>query len=673
MAGAKVFSKIDLIGAYHQMRIKEEDCPKTAIRTRFGSFEWRVLTFGLTNAPASFTRLLSTLLRELNGECLVMFLYDVLVYSTSLQEHGKHLRQLLSILRKNELYAKQSKCVIGVSEVDFMGYQVNEKGIATQRRLVDAVRNWPTPRSVHDVQRFIGLANYYRKFILGYARILQPVSDLVRTKEFVWTKAQQDAFDAIKRALTSAPVLIHPDPNETFTVTTDASKYAVGATLSQKGHPIAYLSHRLSDTEERWDIGDQELLAFMIALREWRVYLHGRRFIFETDHEPLRYLQTKARLSGRQKRWLDELQEQNYDCFPVPGKANAAADALSRRPDLIPSCMGMQVIEPQFKHRILKGYENDDWARTLLRAIIDDDEPKDPKVKRALPNYSSDGEALLWTGTDPPRFYVPNVDTLRSDLIEALHDHSHFGVEKTFNSMARLLYWTNMHTDVSAYVRRCPSCQRNRRPNQSPQGLLQPHDIPATTWDVVTADFLSELPLSSSGHDMILVIVDKLSKRGIFVPLNKEVDAPAVAQVFQDRLFTQYGTPKRIISDRDPKFTSRYWRSLAELRNVHLNLSTTDHPETDGQSEILICTLCNMLRSSIQEDKQNWDKVLSQMEYEYNASVNASTKLTPFEVDIGRIPENPVSRSLSVCAVQNQSAAELVEHFDMFRRIARDN
>ena len=259
VAEATVFSKIDLICAYHQMRLKEEDCHKTAIRTWFGSFEWKVLFFGLTNAPASFTRLISTLLRELNSECLVLFLDDVLVCFSSIEEHKRHLRSLFEILRKSKLYAKKSKCIVGFLEVDFVGYRIDKKGLHMRKTLVDAILEWPTPSSVRDVQSFIGLANFYRKFIFRYACIVRPISDILRTKRFVWGDAQKNSFVALKRALTTAPVLRHANSSKVFTVSTDASKYAVGATLSQEGHPIAYLSHRLSETEERWDTGDQEL------------------------------------------------------------------------------------------------------------------------------------------------------------------------------------------------------------------------------------------------------------------------------------------------------------------------------------------------------------------------------------------------------------------------------
>ncbi len=190
VSGAKIFSQIDLIGAYHQMRIREKDCHKTAIRTRFGAFESRVVCFGLRNAPAAFSRMLSTLLHELNGECLVLFLDDVLVYSKDIQEHRQKLRKLFSILRENKLYAKKSKCSIGVSEVEFLGHKVDSDGIHMQDRHIQAIREWPKLNSVKEVQQFLGLANYYRRFVKGFARIAQPISDLVRKHNYRWEGEQ---------------------------------------------------------------------------------------------------------------------------------------------------------------------------------------------------------------------------------------------------------------------------------------------------------------------------------------------------------------------------------------------------------------------------------------------------------------------------------------------------
>ena len=669
----KIFSQIDLVGAYHQMRIKEEDCHKTAIRTRYGSFEWRVLCFGLMNAPAAFTRLLSSLLSELHGECLILYLDDILVYSSSVEEHKIHLRKLFDILHKNKLYIKPSKCTIGVDEVDFLGHKVNAEGIYMQSKLMSAILDWPQPQSLKDVQKFLGLANYYRKFIKEFARIVQPISDLLRRKTFIWSSEQEKSFTNIKQALTSATVLAHPRSDAEFVLSTDASQYAVGATLEQNGHPIAYLSHRLSPAEANWDTGDQELLAVMIALREWNLYLRGRPFKLRTDLEPIRYLQSKSRLVGRQARWLDELQSYSFTVEHVPGIRNIPPDALSRRPDHNVKLKAINLSSPDFAKRIQDGYKEDSWAQDLLKSFRDGEPPVNKKVAMYITNYAYQDNLILWNGTTNTRVYVPNCDTLRADVVSGFHDTGHLGVDKIYSSCARYAYWPGMYKDVEQYIASCNECQANKERRSLPAGKLQPHSIPNKCWEVVTTDFVSEFPESSNGFDSVLVIVDKLSKRAIFIPTKKTIDTVEVTQLFHDHLFSKHGVPVTLILDRDKLFKSNYFKGLMELINIRLNMATKDHPQTDGQSENMICTLSAMLRSSIQKMPHQWHTMLSELEFIYNSSKNASTGLAPFEVDIGYIPHSPFTRSLANCTTKCQAAIDAVAHRKTCVQLAREN
>ena len=309
------------------------------------------------------------MLRDLNGECLLLFLDDVLVYSRTEEEHAQHLRRLFDFLRTKKLYAKRSKCCIGVAEVDFLGYKFSEKGIDMQDRLKEAILDWPTPNAVKEVQQFIGLANYYKKFINGNARIFRPVSDLVRKNCFEWKKEQVNTFSMLKEALTTAPVLAHPSSRKEFVVLTDASKYAVGATLEQHRKPIAYLSHRLSDAEMNWATGDQELLAFIVSPRVWDIDLIGRKFTFKTDHEPIRYLQTRAGLSGRQARWLDILQSYTHDTKHVPGAKNVMLDAISRGPDHNLALRRMDLLPDDWLEKVKSAYDDDDFSKQMIFKI----------------------------------------------------------------------------------------------------------------------------------------------------------------------------------------------------------------------------------------------------------------------------------------------------------------
>lgn len=559
--------------------------------------------------------------------------------------------------------------------MEFLGYTVTTEGVYMQKRLMNAIRDWPTPKTVRQVQQFIGLANFYRRFIRGYAKIIQPVADLVRKNSFRWGNEQEDAFVNLKTALTSAPVLAHPQWSKKFTVSTDASKYAVGAALEQDGHPVAFLSHRLSNAESKWDTGDQELLAFMIALREWDVYLRGRHFLFKTDHEPIRYLQSKSRLTGRQARWLDEIQSYSFDVEHVPGVKHVVPDALSRRPDHNPQPQlhALSIQDSGLLARISAGYTSDGWANVLLATLRDGKPPPSEKVQRQIPNYKYSQNVLYWTGGVKPRVYIPNTGDLRSDIISGFHNTGHLGTDKVFNACARDAFWPRMYNDVAQYIRSCKDCQANKTPNVPPAGKLQPRDIPHRCWDVVSADFVTEFPKTKAGNDAVLVIVDKFSKQAIFTPCKKSATAPEIAQLFQDHLFAKHGVPTKIISDRDPKFTSKYWKCLTEVLNVRLNMSTADHPATDGQSENVIRTLSNMIRASIQKSPNNWDAILSILQFEYNTSVHSSTGLSPFEVELGRNSQNTLSRSLSECNTMCQQSADFAARRDAFQIVARDN
>lgn len=619
VSGATVFSKTDLLGAYHQMRIREEDIPKTAIRTRYGPYEWTVLCFGLTNAPASFTRLLTSLLRELNGVCVVIFLDDILVYSCNMEEHKKHLTALFDILQKENLYAKIAKCEIGRSRVEFVGHVVSADGIDMQMDLKKAILDWPVRTTIRQVQQFIGMAKYCRKFIKGYASILRPVSDISRSKKLVWNQEQEEAFENLKRALTEAFVLAHPSSHKTFVVSPDASQFAVGATLEQDGKPVAYLSHRLNETEMRWCCGDQELLAFMIALRDWKVYLKGRRFVFKTDHEPIRYLQSKDKLLGRQARWLDTIQSFTFETEHIPEKKNVVPDALSPRPDHEVSLKFIST-RKNFLDKVRGGYKQDKFAAHMIGYVTKTEKCYSPQIQHQAENYEVENDLLLWTANNEKRVFIPEHESLREDMVRGHHEPSHLGAAKTYGSLARQVFWKGMYEDVISFCAKCHGCQINKKPNKQPGGALQPHDIPKAGLDTITIDFLTELPLDEKGVDAIFIVVDKLSKRAVFIPTKKTLNAIEAAELLQRFVFSVHGVPRKFISDRDPKFNSTFWKGLTKLLDIELNMSTADHPQTDGQSEITIRTLSGMLRHSIQKSHDSWSKMFPILEFEYNAA-----------------------------------------------------
>ena len=339
LTGAKYFSKIDLYSGYHQIRIKESDIHKTAFRTRYGHYEFLVLLFGLTNAPATFMTLMNDIFREYLDKFVVVYLDDILIYSRTKEEHLQHVRIVLSTLRKHKLYAKLKKCELAQQQVEYTGHFISGEGISVDPRKVDTIKNWPAPTNVSEVRSFLGLASYYRKFVEKFSAIATPMTALLhKDQKFEWSTEAQKAFDMLKEKLTTTPVLLLPDPTKPFIVTTDASDYAIGAVLSQKQgkgeQPVAYESRKLSPAEQNYAVHEKELLAIIHAIRTWRMYLEGQHFTVETDHASLEYIKTQSNLSRRQARWLETLQSQDFEVRYRPGKTNIVADALSRKPHL---------------------------------------------------------------------------------------------------------------------------------------------------------------------------------------------------------------------------------------------------------------------------------------------------------------------------------------------------
>ena len=333
---AKVFSKIDLRSGYHQIKIHDDDIHKTAFRTRYGLYEFLVLPFGLTNAPASFMCLMNDIFRDELDSIVIIYLDDILVFSENEEQHKIDLEHVLKKLEEHKLYAKLSKCEFFKSEIGFLGHIISRKGIAVDPSKVKSIVDWPTLTCVKDVQSFLGLVNYYRRFIHKLAKIAAPLTELLKKdKPFVWARRQESAFNALKKAMTQAPVLVIFDPSRPVSVHTDASKYAIGAVLMQDGRPVAFESRKLSSAEINYPMHEKEQLAVVHALRKWRIYLHSTAepFTVYTDHESLKYLETKSTLSPRQIRWSEKLAEYNYEIRYRKGFLNVVPDALSRRPD----------------------------------------------------------------------------------------------------------------------------------------------------------------------------------------------------------------------------------------------------------------------------------------------------------------------------------------------------
>jgi hypothetical protein len=332
LKGAKVFSKIDLRLGYHQLRIRPSDIAKTAFTTRYGLYEYTVMSFGLTNAPAYFMYLMNKVFMEYLDKFVVVFIDDILVYSRNEEEHEEHLRLVLQKLRDNQLYAKLSKCEFWLEEVSFLGHVITKGGIAVDPGKVRDVLNWKPPTTVSEIRSFLGLAGYYRRFIEGFSKIVKPLTSLLgKDKKFEWSEACQNSFDELRKRLTTAPVLTMPDIHKSFDIYCDASKQGLGCVLMQEGHVIAYASRQLRKHEQNYPTHDLELAAVVHALKIWRHYLLSHKCQIYTDHKSLKYIFTQNDLNLRQRRWLELIKDYDLEIHYHPGKANVVADALSRK------------------------------------------------------------------------------------------------------------------------------------------------------------------------------------------------------------------------------------------------------------------------------------------------------------------------------------------------------
>ncbi|GJT13895.1 putative reverse transcriptase domain-containing protein [Tanacetum coccineum] len=332
LQGSSVYSKIDLRSGYHQLRVREEDISKTAFRTRYGHYEFQVMPFGLTNAPAVFMDLMNRVCKPYLDKFVIVFIDDILIYSKNKKEHEEHLKLILELLKKEELYAKFSKCEFWIPKVQFLGHVIDSEGIHVDPAKIESIKDWTSPKSPTEIRQFLGLAGYYRRFIEGFSKIAKPMTKLTQKKvKFEWGDKQEAAFQLLKQKLCSAPILALPEGSEDFIAYCDASKKGLGAVLMQREKVISYASRQLKIHEKNYTTHDLELGAVVFALKIWRHYLYGTKCTVFTDHKSLQHILDQKELNMRQRRWLELLSDYDCDIRYHPGKANVVADALSRK------------------------------------------------------------------------------------------------------------------------------------------------------------------------------------------------------------------------------------------------------------------------------------------------------------------------------------------------------
>jgi hypothetical protein len=653
--GAAYFTSLDLWSGFHQVRIAPEDVHKTAFNTRYGSYEFTVMPFAMTNSPSAFMRLMNNTLKPFLDKFVVVYIDDVLIYSKTESEHLKHIELVLSTLKSANLRLKISKCSFAQPSTKFLGFFINDKGLHVDPAKVSAVVSWAPPNDITSVRAFLGFTGFYRRFIKDYAKIAAPLTDLTKTTVPFPRQLPQDAVTAflgLQAALTSAPLLVIPQtgPDATFQLYTDASGVGVGAVLLQDQgdgpQPVCYESRKFAPTEKNYPVHEQELLAVVHAVKTFRHYLEGcKHFTLYTDHHSLKFFFTQKDLSKRQARWAEELStyQPNMEIVYRPGKENQA-DALSRIFSLSSAGalnMFLMVTDAVPNHIVL-----DDSIHQNIRSAYQSD-PYYSDGNTSRPPYLRCDQGYWYFKN---RLCVPRDSGIRAKILYEFHDApsaGHQGFLKTFNALSSHFWWPHLVRTVKAYIASCATCQRIKPSTLCPPGLLQPHDIPPRPWSHVSLDLVTDLPKSlchnGMHYDSVITFVCMLTKQCFLVRANKTITARQLAHIFIDNIYSKKGLPSLLVSDRDPRFTSEFWKSLFSQLGTKLNLSMSHHPQTDGQTERTHRSIEQILRAYVHPNHDDWSNWLPFVEFAYNSSIHSSTHQSPFYANYGFNPTTPAS------------------------------
>jgi transposase InsO family protein len=662
---ARVMSKMDLQSGFWQIPVAEEDRHKTAFVTKEGTFQFKRMPFGLTGAPATFQRAMNECLSGLVGKCCFVYLDDIIIYSKTEGEHAAHMREVLSRLRTRGFVVKQKKCVFAVQEMPFLGHLVGSGRLSADPQKVDALLKLAPPKNEKQLRSFLGSVGYFRRFIAGYAIKARPLTELTKQGiTYEWREEQQKAYDDLLGQLMSPPVLRLPDFGKEFLVRTDASDYAVGGVLMQEHDgqmmPVAFYSKKLTKAEKNYTTTEKEALAVVRAIKQWWFYLDGRKFVIETDHSALRSVLKSKEPTGRIARWVMRLSELEFEVRHRPGSMMVLPDMLSRQDQILALEQGVNVAAAQRQDVVLG---------PLIRWIETGELPEEKETVKLLGQVSDklimdEGKLFYYRGQkrgkrEPEGMRLALPSQMRVDILKEFHDMligGHFGVEKTFARVQERYWWPNQYTEVKHYVETCEACAQAKRASWTNAGKLET-TVVGRPWQRVSGDFLGPVERTERGNRYLLVFADYFTRWMVAVP-TVDCTADTVAKEFVERVVLNFGAPEEFLSDNGSAFASEVVDRICAMTGTKKIFTTAYRPQANGLVERWNGTVVQSLRASMDDNIKGWDDMVSFITFAYNTSVNAETKMTPFELVQGRTARMPVDVVLGARPSEARSTGE---------------
>jgi len=662
------FTVLDAKNAYWSISVAPEDRPKTAFSDGHRLWQFRRLPFGLATAPSTFQRTINMVLSAVLGRHTVAYLDDVVVHSSSFEEHLEHLTETLHLLNKAGFRLNREKCEFATREFKFLGFKVTPEGILPDPDKVIAINNMPAPRTVKEVRRFLGCSGYFRKHIPNYAALAAPLTRLTRKDaKFVWTDEEEKAFNTLKQSLVEAPVLKKPNFTSPFEVHCDASKLALGACLMQRGpddipHAVAYFSRKLRGPETRYPAIDIEALAVIEGVRAFDHYLYGNKFLIFTDHRPLTFVFHRRTKSPRMSKWSHELSNYQYKLLYKKGSSNHVPDCLSRVANIDASALDPQKVrDAQLKDPL--------W-REVIQYL---EERAVPRRKLPLPleEFELINGILYHVRHLPDRLLhqlvIPR--ELRDVALKLVHSSplgAHSGVYRTYCKIRDLFYFPNLLRETRQFVRSCAVCQRRKGPayRQAPMANAPDVNLPL---ERVSAD-LMDLHSSTSGNRYVLSIVDHMTRYLQLIPLPCK-SAETVAEAFINNFVTLFGPPRVIQTDNGSEFCNRLFQQVCSIIQTKMSFTTVYHAQANGMIERTNRVVKDALATLTESRPDTWDQYLPQVRLALNSSVHRSIREQPIYLMTGHHGHFPLGPTNDV-TIAADSAKRFQERLQVARSVA---